>query len=160
LQGQVQLVLAGRLHPDYDPTNLRDLVAQQKQTVLLEGFQSDQAFADFHAVSDVILLPYLRITGSSALLAALGFGRGVIVSDLPFFKEILEPEPEAGMLFKSGDRDSFLAAIKAYLQVPSGRRSEAALRLSKHYSWDRCIEPVAAIVKQWKASRLGLALSN
>ena len=98
---------------------------------------------DLTAASDAILLPYRAITGSSALLSALGLGRGVLTSDLPYFREILAGEPEAGMVVSGWDTATWGNALLEYLERrPAAVRSRAALRLAARYHWDRCVEPL------------------
>ena len=105
---------------------------------------TDQEFADVTAASDAVLLPYRAITGSSALLAALGLGRGVVTADLPYFREILAGEPDAGMVVPGWDTATWANALVEYLERPAAVRSLAALRLAARYPWDRCVEPLVA----------------
>ena len=58
-------------------------------------FVSDQAYSDIVAAADAVLLPYRKITGSAVLLAAWTLGRGVVASDLPYFREMADGEPES-----------------------------------------------------------------
>jgi glycosyltransferase involved in cell wall biosynthesis len=94
------------------------------------------------SASDAVLLPYRAVTGSAALLSALASGRGVIASDLPFFREVLAGEPDAGVLVPGRDADAWAHRMLDYLAVPAAVRRAAALRLAGRYSWDRCVEPL------------------
>ena len=60
-------------------------------------------FSDAVAASDAVLLPYHAVTGSGVLFAAWTLGAGVIASDLPFFREMLESRPLGGRTFRLGD---------------------------------------------------------
>jgi glycosyltransferase involved in cell wall biosynthesis len=144
LKGRVQLVIAGPRHVDFDAAPLRATIARLPTCALIERQLTDQEFADLTAASDAVLLPYRAITGSSALLAALGFGRGVVTSDLPYFREILADEPDAGMTVSAWDAAAWAQAVMQYLERPADVRSAAALRLAARYSWDRCVEPLVA----------------
>ena len=111
--------------------------------VVIDRELTDQEFADLTAASDAVLLPYRAITGSGALLAALGLGRGVVTSDLPYFREILADEPDAGMVVSGWDTAAWANALLQYLERrPAAVRSRAALRLAARYRWDRCVEPL------------------
>ena len=153
LGNQFQLVIAGRPWPGFDLPTLRRMVESLPSGRLVDHWLSAQEFADIVGASDAVVLPYLNITGSGALYAAWSLGRGVIASDLPFFRETLGPEPDAGRLFRSGLDDSLADAIIEYLRIPSERRTAAALRLMQQHSWERCIQPVAEVLLEWSRAK-------
>jgi beta-1,4-mannosyltransferase len=148
LHGRVQLVIGGPQKAGFDAEPLRRAVERTSGVVLLERDLTREEFADIMGASDAVLLSYRKITGSAALLSALGFGRGVIAADLPYFREILEDEPEAGILVTSRDPDDWACAIEAYLSRPTDVRSRAANRLAARYSWDRAVEPLVTALTQ------------
>jgi glycosyltransferase involved in cell wall biosynthesis len=94
------------------------------------------------AASDAALLPYRKVTGSAVLLTAIGFGRPVIAADLPYFREVLAPEPEAATLVGGADPAAWASAIDAFFSRPVGPRHQAALRLAPRYSWNRAVTPL------------------
>jgi glycosyltransferase involved in cell wall biosynthesis len=149
LEGRVQLVIGGPRNAGFDADPLRRAAGRTPGLVLIERDLTPQEFADIMGASDAALLSYRKITGSAALLSALGFGRGVIASDLAYFREILEDEPDAGILVASRDPDDWARAIEAYLSQPSDKRSRAADRLASRYSWDRSVEPLVAALGGW-----------
>jgi beta-1,4-mannosyltransferase len=152
LNGRVQLIIGGPCHAEFDVANILAMIERLPGAVLIDRQLTDQEFADLTAASDVVLLPYRAITGSSALLAALGAGRGVVTSDLPYFHEILADEPDAGATVSDWDAAAWAIAIIQYLERPGEVRRGAALRLAARYSWDRCVEPlVAALTDQQPA---------
>jgi glycosyltransferase involved in cell wall biosynthesis len=67
-----------------------------------------------------------------------------VTSDLPYFREILADEPDAGMTVSAWDAAAWAQAVMQYLERPADVRSAAALRLAARYSWDRCVEPLVA----------------
>lgn len=95
----------------------------------------EQEFADLHEAADCVLLPYRAITGSGALLASLTLGRGVVASDLPFFREYLSIDSIAGELFETGDSASLANAIEKYFEVGIDKRSFAARAIAAHCDW-------------------------
>jgi glycosyltransferase involved in cell wall biosynthesis len=155
LNGRVQMIIGGPRNAGFDATQLLENVARTPGGVLIERRLSDQEFADLTAASDAILLPYRAITGSSALLAALGLGRGVVASGLPYFQEILADEPDAGVTVPDWDVDAWSDGILRYLARPASVRSRAALRVAERYSWDACVEPLVSALgmqNRWGAS--------
>lgn len=150
LGDEVQLLIAGPPHPDFDTATLRHRLAAVPKAILAPQRLTNQEFADLASVSDMILLPYRRITGSAALMAALSLGRGVVASDLPFFREILAAEPAAGAIFPRGDAAALARAVRGYRTVPAAARQQAARRLADRYKWADVVSPVARAIRQWQ----------
>ncbi len=142
LNGEVQLVIGGPPQAGFDAGRLT--AAGTDTVVTIDRALSDQEFSDLTAASDAVLLPYVAITGSSALMAALGLGRGVVASDLPYFQEMLAPEPDAGLLVSGRDPADWGHAILEFLTRPASTRNHAALRLAARYSWDRAVDPLVS----------------
>jgi glycosyltransferase involved in cell wall biosynthesis len=90
-----------------------------------------------------VLLPYLEIFASSTLSLALAMGRGVVASDLPYFREVLSLDPDAGVLTTPGDPEALARAVQEFFAKPVEVRHEAARRLGTRLTWDKLIAPVA-----------------
>ena len=147
LEGQVQFVISGQLHDSMNAVEIKKAAEELPNVVYEPRLLTDQEFADRLGFCDLVLLPFRKITGSGSLLAAWTFGRGVIASNLPLLREMLEPEPDAGRLFSVGDGAACAAAITQYLkEVPSAQRQAAAERITREHSWEKCVEPVAAAI--------------
>lgn len=153
LGGRVQLLCAGRPHPSYPVEGLQKLATATPGTVLVARGLTDQEFVDFCSACDVMLFPYRRITGSGALLAALSLGRGVVASDLPYFRELLAGHPEAGVLVPRGNVAALARAIDQLLVLDPNRRCAAARGLADRFAWDKVVPPVAEALKAMRASR-------
>ena len=153
LRGSVQLVVAGQLHRSVDEATFRNDVETTPGAVLLDRQLSDQEFSDIVGASTAVLLPYRKVTGSGVLFAAWSLGRGVIASDLPFFREMIAVDANCGTLFHAGDADDLAAAISRFLQIPGKNRQRAADQMTEKYSWDRCIEPLVAVFHEWELQR-------
>jgi glycosyltransferase involved in cell wall biosynthesis len=152
LGGRVQYVVAGQSQSPRLARQLQSTIRGVSSVKIIPRALSDQEFADLSAASDVIILPYRKVTGSSALLAALTFHRGVIASDLPFFREILAEEPDAGRLVAPDDFRALSDAIVSYLnQVPEERREAAACRLSDRFRWEDVVTPVTDAIGEWRS---------
>ncbi len=99
-----------------------------------KGFKKPRA-------SEAVLLPYRKITGSGALLSAWTLGRGVICSDLPYFREMLD-RGEAGLTVRPGDPAALAEGVRAWLARPATTRQEAARRAARRYEWSEVVRPV------------------
>ena len=110
---------------------------------------SSQNVADYAAVSEAFLLPYRKITTSGALQAAFTFQKGVVASDLPYFRETLGEDENAGRLFNVGDASALAVAIREYLNIPTELRATAASEVAKRHSWETVVLPVADVIIDW-----------
>jgi beta-1,4-mannosyltransferase len=145
---EYHLIIAGRGQHGCAEQLRQSANGRQDVTLRLEEM-SEQRLADLLAVSDAVLLPYRNITGSGVLMAALTAGRGVVATDLPYFREVLSDAHAAGVLAEPGNPRALAAAISAFFEVPAEKRHSAARALADHYSWPRLVRPVA----QWLHER-------
>ena len=152
LRGEMQLICAGKPHRMFQLDELEQLVMHAPGIALVPKMLSDQEFADLSSACDVLLLPYREITGSGALLAALTFGRGVIVSDLPYFREVLTGNEDVGLLVPADDPHALADGIRRYLAVAPSRRSAAALQLAAKYAWPEVVKPVVTELRRLHAA--------
>lgn len=148
LSGQIQIIVAGNSFYDPGP-----LVKSLSNAALIFHRLSEQEFADVMGASDAVLLPYRKITTSGVLLAAWTFGRGVVASDLPYFREMSKLEPNAARFFPVEDSSALADIILEYLSIPFKIRKRAARRLADHYAWERCVEPVSQIINEWRTNQ-------
>src|SRR5262249_9012433 len=83
--------------------------------------------------ADYVVLPYNRILTSGAVALALGFGKPVIVPDLPALSEVVQHGREA-LVFRAGDQSALAqATLNACAQDKTARRhvKVEALRTGK-----------------------------
>ena len=153
LGGAVQLLVAGSSHRTHDLAALTRRMDTVPGARLVARFLSEQEIADVTAASDLVLLPYHKITGSGALLMAWTHGRAVVASDLPYFRELVPPSGGAGWLFEAGDPDALSAAIREALAVPDHIRSQAAYAEAAKYEWATCVAPVARVLSEWQQGK-------
>jgi glycosyltransferase involved in cell wall biosynthesis len=136
------LIVAGR-PVDSTAEELSSRAPSLQNVTLLPREVEDQELADLFQAADAALLPYLRVTGSGVLMHALTSSRSVVASDLPYFREMLAGEPNAGVLVEPGDPDSLARGIRAALDVPDEHRRAAAQRITERHDWQRVVRPYA-----------------
>lgn len=146
----VQLIIGGVPHRGFDLAPLERSAAQLPNLALIPRMLSDQELVDLLSVSDAALLPYRKITGSGALLAAWTEGCGVIASDLDFFQEMISETSTAGRLFSAGDAQALALAVRDYLAAPEQERRKGARAEAEKYAWDRCVGPVGEQLLAWQ----------
>jgi glycosyltransferase involved in cell wall biosynthesis len=142
----VTLVVAGR-PVDRSIHRLRWLGAGRPSIRLVPEVLPPARLSDLLGAADVVLLPYRTITGSGALMHALGAGRAVVTSDLPYFREILGMEPDAGVLVPPNDPRALAQGIRELLARDPRARVAAARALAGRFSWDAAAAPVARWIR-------------
>ena len=104
-------------------------------------FLSDEELYQEINAADLIVLPYRAISQSGVLLLSIFFGKLIICSDLPSFKETMHGDEgnslDNDMFFKNEDAESLREMIVRYID---GKVDEEAVRkrvnhLKSLYSW-------------------------
>lgn len=100
-------------------------------------FVSDKTLYEAIGMSDLILLPYRKISQSGVLLLALSFMKPILTSDLPSFKETLEGYPD-DYFFKSNDIQSLSSMLMRFVdgKVDVDLQMNIIEKLNKKYSWE------------------------
>lgn len=103
----------------------------------INDFVSDEILYDAIGKSDLILLPYRKISQSGVLLLALSFRKPILTSDLPSFKETLEGYPD-DYFFKSDDPQSLSMILEKFVdgKIDVGLQMKIIEKLNKKYSWE------------------------
>jgi glycosyltransferase involved in cell wall biosynthesis len=84
-----------------------------------------------HQAADVLVYPYKAVTTSGALLTGLTYGKAVIATDLPFFREYLR-SGENALLVDYGDRNKLTFCLRDLLERPEERFRIAAALQNEH----------------------------
>lgn len=143
----VQFLCAGNPHPSFDFDALSNNLAKINGAVVVPRMISDQEFSDYANACEILLLPYKEVTGSGALLAALSLGKGIVASDLPFFREVLEGFPSAGILVKPNDPSALASGICKSLEISADVRTKSARTVADNFSWNKVVKPVVEAIK-------------
>lgn len=117
----------------------------------ITGLLPPHKVADALASADIFVLPNTataiseRYTSPLKLFEYLAHGRAIIASDLPALREVLTHDVTA-ILVEPGDAQALAGALST-LAADAPRRArmgEAALALSRDYTWDRRAERLDA----------------
>lgn len=102
----------------------------------INDFVSDETLYDAIGRSDLILLPYRKISQSGVLLLALSFRKPILTSDLPSFKETLEGYPDE-YFFKSEDPKSLSKLLENFVDGKIDVELQMGIieKLNIKYSW-------------------------
>lgn len=121
-----------------------DTSPYKDQITLVQQYVPDSMIPKYFSASDVVVLPYLRASGSGVAHIALPYGKPIILSDVPALRESLGDYP--GSIFvKPGDpvsiRDNIVAVYKV---VESGEDSHYT---SAHVTWDDIARQYETIIE-------------
>jgi len=93
----------------------------EKNVVLINRFIDDSEVSDLFGRAAVVVYPYISATQSGVTSIASYYGKPMVVSDLPFFKQTCEG-CQGIAFFHCGDADSLADAIIRSLQSPTSTR--------------------------------------
>jgi glycosyltransferase involved in cell wall biosynthesis len=144
---KMQLIVAGAPLSGFPTAEVEARCAGMENVCFVPRALTEQEFSDFGSACDAFLLPYDRITTSGVMNAALTLGRGVICSDLPYFRECLRDYPDCGRIAIENTAEEFLVAISEYLDIPAMKRGTAAGKFSDSREWSKVVVPVAESLK-------------
>ena len=137
---QARLVIAGT-GKDAFLADIRrqvlDLALESSVKLDLRYIAVEELPAYFQA-ADTLALPYLAVTTSGALMTALTYGKPIVASDLPAFRENVTHEKSA-LLFPPGDANALAAALVRLVGDASlrNRLGAGAEQLQIQTMWDR-----------------------
>lgn len=90
----------------------------ERGVTFINRFIDDSELADLYSRAAVVVYPYISATQSGVTSIASYYGKPMVVSDLPFFKETCA-DCDGIEFFPNGDRDALAAALIRTLQSPA-----------------------------------------
>ena len=132
-----KLTIAGRpwkTGTEYYKNKIAELNLSEYVTTHFE-YIKDENISELYKDASIIVMPYKKIYQSGVLLLSLSYGRTVITSDLPAFKEIIS-NGNNGFMFKSGNS---LSLANTILQLDDKLISKVTKNtqalISNKYDW-------------------------
>jgi len=147
------LIIAGMPDPLELKLKYKDIIAKlpkETNVIFHDEFIADAEVEKYFIASDVVALPYRRISHSGVLHLAYSFGRPVIATNVGDFEEIIE-EGKSGFVLSSNNPESLSEKI---IQAFSDRLSlEKMGKYSRHlsetkYSWKNSAELMKPIYEK------------
>lgn len=116
----VHLTIAGKPW-QMDPKTMAELESQCNEITAVSyqfTYIPNEEVRTYFERTHMVVLPYEQIYQSGVLLLAMSYGRTVLCSDLPAFKEIIRDQ-ENGLLFEGGNPRSLADKIKKIVEQPA-----------------------------------------
>ena len=122
-RSDVQLVVAGADHPNF-PGYLEGFIKRAPSKVVFTGYVPEEDLCRVFGMADVVVMPYLIALGTSGVFhLACGFGKPVVVSDLPEMREMVADGASA-LFVPPGDVEALKDAV---LKVLTDKEAAAAM---------------------------------
>ncbi len=124
------------------------LTRHASDRILFLGFQTGETLEALFSQAYLYVLPS-RIEGQSiSLLEAMGWGNGVLVSDIPENREVVEG---CGLTFRTGDVEDLRQKLVDLIASPetvdrAGRAARA--RIARDHAWDAVARRTEAMFRQ------------
>jgi len=145
----VQLVIAGMPYSSQYLDFLKRVAKPlEKRVFFFPRRLTDDEYADFLKLTDIVLLPYHKVTTSGALLASWSMGRPVVCPWHPYFSELLGENSPAGHFARLDARD-FSHSIFGLLSYPEKDRFMSSINKAKRYDWNIVVRPVVQALKSF-----------
>lgn len=138
-QSKVVIVIAGGCEPDVQRQLQQQVVdvGLDSRLQLRFGFLEPERLAACIEAADVAVFPYRHIDQSGALMLAMTYGKAILASDIPGFREYLDGG-QLGLLCDAHDRDAFAQALDRLAADPALRADlgqRARLAAATTYAW-------------------------
>lgn len=91
-------------------------------------FIPDKELPTYYQASDILVYPYKEVTTSGALMTALAYGKPIVATALPAFREVLQ-DGKTALLVNYGDVDGLAEALTKLIQ-DSKEREHLARRVA------------------------------
>jgi glycosyltransferase involved in cell wall biosynthesis len=100
---------------------------------------ADADLPTYYQAADVLVYPYREVTTSGALMTAMAYGKAIVATDLPAFREVLR-NAETALLVKYRSVDELASALMRLIQDEKERErlgSAVAAKSDAENSWSR-----------------------
>jgi glycosyltransferase involved in cell wall biosynthesis len=91
-------------------------------------FIPDEELPTYYQASDILVYPYKEVTTSGALMTALAYGKPIVATALPAFREVLR-DGKTALLVNYGDVNGLVDALTRLIQ-DSKERERLARRIA------------------------------
>ena len=122
-----RLVIAGTGEPDLlEAIKKRVHRLGLQESVRLDlRFIPDEQLVMYYEAADVVVYPYREVTASGALMTAVAFGKSIVATNLPAFRQVLR-DKETALLVDYDDAEALAGFLTLLIGNPKERERLAA----------------------------------
>ncbi|MBN1225231.1 MAG: glycosyltransferase family 4 protein, partial [Candidatus Aminicenantes bacterium] len=138
-----RLVIAGEFWESKDAylKSIEKLDIGKKVTIIDAYIPNEEIPLFFHA-SDIVVLPYLTVTGSGLIQLAFGFNKPVVVSGIGSLSEVVRDQ-ETGFLVPPKNPQALANAVTSFfMKSARDTMAEAIKRERNRFSWEHLIKTI------------------
>ena len=119
------------------------------RVIFINRYVDDSEVKDLFTRAALVVYPYISATQSGVVSIASYFGKPMVLSDLPFFKQTCE-ECEGIEFFPTGDREGLAAAIAASLETREADTRALYDREYAHQALHAALDNITAVIMATK----------
>ena len=97
-----------------------DTASKPDNVIIINRYIKDTEVRDLYSKAQCVVYPYISATQSGVLSLAFYFGCPTLVSDVPFFKSIVDGN-EIGLVFKKGNVEDLRFSLKKLINMDSDK---------------------------------------
>lgn len=119
-----------------ESNSLLEKIKENKNIVQIDEYIPNEEVGNYFSIADALIAPYIQTSQSGPVHIASAFGKPVIASDLPSFRDCIEPGV-TGCLFKPGDPHDLACAMEHAL-----KHTWDPVRIQEHgklFDWERYV---------------------
>ena len=133
----VVLIIAGKIHNRRYWKSVERKIKElgiEHNVDLMTGFIPTNVFQRLIAQSEIVVMPYKRITMSAILSDVVGHAKPCVLSDLPSFRDYTKGK---AIYFKAGDSNDLARKLSALLRSDADKKKMIRFfqKLAGEYSW-------------------------
>jgi glycosyltransferase involved in cell wall biosynthesis len=150
--GKVMLVVAGEFWEDKQP--YLEMIERLGigDSVVIEGrYIPNEEVALYFSATDVLVVPYRRMTGSGVVQLASGFGVPTITTAIGHLSDTMQNR-HTGLIVPPGDIQALAAAIIRHFAEDQGAESRAIEETRMADSWGTLVRAVECVNRIGRAS--------
>lgn len=140
---RLRLVIAGRLHPNYQGPLRDGLDTLDERIVFRPGTVSIQEMQTYFNAADAAVMPFVDTLTSGSAITALGFGCPVILPTVGCLPELLAGRP-CGVVYDHQEPDGLRRAMEAVRESNGRATREGALAKARDLDWDTIAQKTLA----------------
>lgn len=143
---EAKLLIVGRAIDKKYEAEIRSLCDTIDNIEFQSGFVPENKIQVYMNAADIVVIPYIEILNSAALLLAMSFKKPIIAPKTGFFTSVLDEN--GGFLYNSNENIGLSTAMELALNSDISRMGNYNYELAKKFDWDSVAEKTYKIYSE------------